>query len=200
MSKTSPSQQNKIDLCPEVLSMPNIPKPLHGVNPRTIMGKEAWDIVRQEVYKSSDYHCRGCGVSKAEARRHAWLEAHGYYDIDYKKGVVTVKMLIPICHYCHNFIHSGRLSMILGKDKTEQEVIAILEHGFKVLKDNKLKAFPFTLDLADSLGAKTYGVGAYELPENEDVKWEDWRLIWEGKEYPPMYKTYEDWQNHYAQS
>lgn len=185
-----------VELKPDILTHPNIPKPLHEVNPRNIMGKDQWDIVRQEVYKSSNYHCVACGVAKAEAKGFRWLEAHEYYHIDYENGRVEIESLQPLCHYCHNFIHSGRLAMIIGKDKTKQEVIDILEHGFKVLADNKLKAFPFTLQFAKSLGAETYGVKPYETNDS-NVSWEDWRLIWDGKEYPPKYATYEDWQERY---
>lgn len=184
------------ELKPDILSHPNIPKPLHEVNPRNIMGKEKWDEVRQKVYASSNYTCVACGVPKAEAKKFKWLEAHEYYHIDYENGRVEIDSLQPLCHYCHNFIHSGRLSMIMGKDKTEEEVIEILEHGFKVLADNKLQAFPFTIRLAESLGADTHGVEGYETNDS-NVNWEDWRLVWDGKEYPPKYATYEDWQERY---
>lgn len=188
----------KLVLKPDILMHPNIPKPLHEVNPRNIMGQEKWDIIRQEVYKTTDYHCVACGVAKAEAKGHQWLEAHEYYDIDYEAGRVKIRSLEPLCHYCHNFIHSGRLSMILGKEKSKQEVIDILEHGFKVLSYNKLKSFPFTLQLAKSLGAKTYGVKPYSQDSDSFADWEDWRLVWEGKEYPPKYRTYSEWLERYS--
>lgn len=186
------------ELHPEVLMHPNIPKPLHEVNPRNIMGRERWDVVRQEAYASTDYHCIACGVHKSEASKHKWLEAHEFYNIDYEMGRVEIDRIIPLCHYCHNFIHSGRLYMIMGKEKSEDEVTDILEHGFEVLSRHGLSAFPFTLKLAEEIGAETYGVLPSIQPDGEVPAWEDWRLIWEGQEYPPKYKTYEEWKRRYS--
>lgn len=190
---------SKIDfeLHPEVLMHPNIPKPLHEVNPRNIMGKARWDVVRKEAYASTNYHCIACGVHKTQAKKYQWLEAHEFYDIDYQEGRVSIDRIIPLCHYCHNFIHSGRLYMIMGKEKTEEEVIEILEHGFKILSDNGLDAFPFTVNFAESVGAETHGVDRNFLPDVGPVEWGDWRLIWEGVEYPPKY-TEEEWREKYA--
>jgi hypothetical protein len=189
--------KKKINMKPEILSQPNIPKPLHGIAPRTIMGQEWWDRERQKVYASTDYCCIACGVSKSEAKGYRWLEAHEYWDIDYLKGVCKVVSIEPLCHYCHNFIHSGRLNMIIGSEKSEEEVIAILEHGFKVLANNKLKCFYFTLELAKQLGAKTYGVKAYKSKQNPKIKWNDWKLIFKGKEYKSKFKDIDEWAEYY---
>lgn len=188
---------SNIKLMPEILTQPNIPKPIHGIAPRTIMGQTWWNKTRQAVYATTDYHCIACGVAKADARAHAWLEAHELWTIDYKKGTAEVKAIEPLCHYCHNFIHSGRLTAILGKEKSEQEVKNILEHGFKVLSDNKLNCFPVTLELAEQIGANTFGVTAYDMPEST-VKWEDWKVLFEGKEYKSKFANYEEWEAHYA--
>ena len=88
--------------------------------------------------------------------------------------------------------------MILGKEKNEEEVIEILEHGFKILSEAELPAFYFTVHLAHELDAETYGVLPASTPDGETPAWEDWRLVWEGVEYPPKYKTYEEWKNRFA--
>lgn len=186
------------ELHPEVLQHPNIPKPLHEVNPRNIMGKEKWDVVRQEAYRSTDYHCIACGVHKLDAKGPKWLEAHEFYNIDYEMGRVEIDRIIPLCHYCHNFIHSGRLYMIMDEEKPFTEVQKILEHGFEILAKNDLAAFPFTLKLAEEVGAETFGVLPDIRPDGEVPAWEDWRLVWEGIEYPPKYKTYEAWLKRFA--
>lgn len=88
--------------------------------------------------------------------------------------------------------------MILGKEKSEEEVIEILEHGFAILKKHGLRAFPFTVRLAEELDAETYGVMPNLEPDGEMPAWEDWRLVWQGEEYPPKYKTYEEWLRRYS--
>lgn len=181
---------------PDLLSLPNLPKPLHGIAPRTIKGQAWWNKIREEAYQSTDYHCLACGVSKEEAKGHKWLEAHEVWETDYKKGITKVIDIVPLCHYCHNFIHSGRLSKILGQEKSEKEVKEILEHGFKILSHNKLQCFPGTLELAENIGAKTYKVTAYEHPKTK-VKWENWKLIFEGKEYKSQFKDINEWEIFY---
>jgi hypothetical protein len=197
-SKTNnKTKELNFTLQPEILSHPNIPKPLHGINPRTIMGQKWWDKTRKEVYASTDYHCIACGVHKDDAKGKKWLEAHEYWDVDYKKGTATVSKIVPLCHYCHNFIHTGRLSMIIDKEKSKQEAIDILEHGFAILRDNKLKCFPVTLELAKEIGAKRFGVKAYSHPETK-VDWGGWKLIFNGKEYYSQFKDYDEWEAHYS--
>lgn len=185
-------------LCPEILTHPNIPKPLHGLSPRTIMGQEAWDVERQKVYAQSYYRCVACGVHKSEAKGPKWLEAHEFYDIDYRTGRVEIKKIVALCHYCHNFIHSGRLYMIQGKEKGVEEIKAILEHGFLVLADKGLECFYFTFDYALELGVDTHGVFPNEDTNEITVPWGDWRLIYNGKEYLPLYENYQAWRDHYA--
>lgn len=184
-----------MNLKPEILSHPNIPLPLHGLSPRVINGDAWWNKVRQETYKKYDYHCLACGTPKILAKGHQWLEAHEYYDIDYKKGTMVCKEIVPLCHYCHNFIHSGRLLAVMGKEKSVEEVRAILEHGFALLAQISLRAFPGTIALAKQVGANTFGVTAYAV--KDCVSWEKWRFIWNGKEYFSKFKNVEELNKFY---
>lgn len=190
------NEDSHLKLKPEILTHPNLPKPMHGLNPRTLLGQTWWDKTRLEAQKRTNYICIVCGVHKTKAIKHQWLEGHEYWEIDYKKGKCKVISIEPLCHYCHNFIHSGRLTEIVGGEKSKREVKEILEHGFKILSDNKLKCFPVTLELAKKLGVKT-NVKSYKAPESK-IEWIDWRLVLNGKEYEPVHKSYEDWKKYYA--
>lgn len=195
MNENKLKMQGPDQLKTEILSHPHIPKPLHGLNPRSIKGKEWWDKVRFEAQKRTNYHCAACGIHKTQAKNHQWLEGHEYWDINYHTGICKVVSIEPLCHYCHNFIHSGRLKAIMGKEKSVNEVKEILEHGLKLLSEKKLKCFPFTLRLAESLNCQTYGVEAYELDVN--AKWEDYVMILDGETYYGKFKSFKEWKEFY---
>src|SRR5271165_1557046 len=72
-------------LRPEVLLCDNIPKPLYGVNPRSILGSKWWDETRQAAYRSTEFHCIACGTPKHLTAR-GWLEGHEIYEVSYDKG------------------------------------------------------------------------------------------------------------------
>ncbi len=162
---------------PEILLHPNIPKPMHGLAPRTIMGSVWWDAERQKAYKSTGYTCAACGVPKADAEYHQWLEAHELYAIDYVKGRMVYMETVPLCHACHNFIHSGRMQAMVRKGEMKPEKQRhILERGLQILK---------------AAGIQKTG------PENSIADWADWRLVFNGVEYPPIYKTFNEWMAKY---
>ncbi len=159
---------------PEVLLCPNIPKPMHGVAPRVVLGSVWWDNERQAAYRSTDYHCIACGIPKLLAEYHQWLEGHELYKINYKKGLMTYVETVPLCHFCHNFIHSGRLEALLEAGQIHHaKYRSIIQHGDRILKQAGLKRLE-----------------AYAGPFAE---WGRWRLQIGKKKYPPLYKTEESW-------
>jgi hypothetical protein len=86
--------------------------------------------------------------------------------------------------------------MIINKEKSLQEIIEILEHGFEILSRNNLKCFPSTLYLGEQLGCNTYNVMEYEIPYIE-IPWDKWKLIWNNKEYYSKFKSFNEWRDFY---
>ena len=181
---------------PVILSHPHIPKPLHGLNPRTIKGTAWWDRERRKAYASTNYHCLACGIHKTDALIKPWLEAHEFYRIDYPKGIVTIERIVPLCHMCHRFIHSGNLLNDYFKGIVKQaQMVQILTHGVRILEKNNLEGFAFTIDLADQFKIK-HTVKPYSFA-GHGVKWGDWKLVFDGVEYPSKFKDVSEWHDHY---
>ena len=159
---------------PEVLLCPNIPKMMHGIAPRVVLGQKWWDMTRKAAYASTSFCCVACGVWKHDAQYRSWLEGHEWFSVDYKAGRVTYIECVPLCHFCHNAIHSGRLAALLEKGQiTHQKYAAILQHKERILKEAGLVVPP------DYIGPL--------------APWGSWRMVLFGKEYPPLYKTREEW-------
>lgn len=193
---------------PSILLHPNIPKPLHGLNPRSIMGQEWWDVERRKAYQSTDFHCLACGVEKSRALIHHWLEAHEYYKFDYSRGIIEIQKIVPLCHACHNYIHNGKLLRDLAKMKISQEVFwIIVGHGTSILRKNKLPNNPFMLNVLHTVKRLGYYFPAWanelltipvEFPVGgEGIAWEDWRLSFNGKLYSPIHKSFQEWKDFY---
>jgi hypothetical protein len=165
---------------PEILQHPNIPKPLHGLNPRTILGRRWWDEKRNLAYKENNYCCWACGVHKNQAKYRRWLEAHEYYIYNYSKGRAKLKTIVALCHSCHNFIHSGRLKMLLDSGEISSEKYHdIMEHGMRILNENNLD-YPWNLHNPKHVAS-----------------WKKWHIVIEGKKYYTKFDSYEDWFNYY---
>jgi len=172
--------QNKTQwtLRPKILLCPRIPDPMHGTAPRVVLGKRWWDKTRKKAYASTNYHCQACGVHKYRAEKHQWLEAHELYDTDYLAGRLTYIEAVPLCHYCHNYIHTGRLTALLEKGEvTQEDFDAVMSHGDRVLAESGLVKPP--------------------LHSGPMADWSDWKLVIDGKEYPQRYKTKEEWEQAY---
>lgn len=181
---------------PQYLTHPNIPKPLHGINPRTIMGQDWWDEKRYEAYATHDYRCWACGIHKTEAKYHHWLEAHEEYDIDYATGEVKLKGIIALCHSCHNFIHSGRLLMMWKRGEWPKEkCIDILRRGFDILNGAGLEPFHGTKRVWALLHNEDFVPG--ERERIQLAPWEQWHLVIDGTKHYSKFKNIYEWAEHY---
>ena len=150
-------------LRPELLQFPGIPKSLHGLSPRTIMGQEWWDEQRKEVYAKAGTCCQACGVYSGAAEHHQWVEAHEVYEYDYTKCLATFIEIVCLCYFCHQFAHLGRLDMMDAEGQIDGKLAsAIRRHGFSILRKAKLlkKYHPVNMSLYNtwklSFNGKTY--------------------------------------------
>lgn len=191
---------------PEVLTCENVPKALHGVAPRTILGNKWWNEKRQEVYASNDYKCLACDTPKEDAFRKQ-LHAHEWYNINYKTGEVTVRDIVPVCPTCHDFIHSGRLlktGLIEGRYQPST-VKMIMERGCYLLMSNDLKPSWSTCVNLDEMcfyieiekNVVTW-VKTHYPKEPEACEWEEWHYLIEGEKHYGQFKSYDDWAAHYT--
>lgn len=170
---------------PDLLLMPPLVKALHGVCPRDIKGDDWWLETRQAVYKTNNYHCVACGVHKSNAKLHQWLEAHEYYQVDYANTKYTLKDIIPLCHCCHAFIHYQRTTAMLNCGKINKDRFdTIMEHGKTILLE---------------IGANKDDIILPEehFPENNG-KWNDWYLEFEGVKHYSRFKNYQEWEAFYT--
>lgn len=176
---------------PELLEQPVIPPPLHGVNPRSLMGPAAWDVERRRVYRRHGLRCAACGVTAAQAFPKTHLEAHERFTVDYHARTMTLIGMEPVCPACHAFVHGGLLELRLSRNQISQVTgRRILEHGIGVLRASGGTVPLAAHDLCRKLGVR-HGLAVAAPPP--PTGWSGWRLIWDGAECPSPYATEADW-------
>jgi hypothetical protein len=198
---------------PEILQHPRLPMPLHGLNPRTIRGNEWWDQQRRAAYAANQYCCFACGVPAAQAKYESRLEAHEAYHIDYRGHRAEMIEIVALCHACHNFIHNGRLYNMLGSREISAEMfIDIMQHGFSVLKAGRLKPHVHAVEacqdgfkliqqrggILPAWQADLEAWHARAIKAKKESGWDTWRLVIDGVEYAPLFKTEQEWIDHYS--
>lgn len=194
---------------PELLLHPNIPKPLHGLNPRSILGKKWWDEKRKEAYAIHNDHCWACGIHKSKQLYKTWLEGHESYDIDYNTGKVVLKEIVALCHACHQFIHNGYLYVRYSKGEVSYNyAYNIMRHGMGVLQKAGLKPHPHaalhyllitgrTKDEADTIVIERGLLDEYD-PPSRMAAWHEWHLEIDGETYQSLFKDFDEWQAYYG--
>ena len=176
-TKSDKPVKMEFELCPEVLLCPNIPMPLHGVAPRVVLGTKWWDRTRKEAYRSTSFHCIACGVHKTAAKVKQHLEAHEVYEVDYEAGRMKYIRAVPLCYFCHNYIHDGRLQLLLQAGKiSHKRYTDIIQHGDAVLKRAGISKLP-----------KRQREDKIKLLAKQGrlASWDDWRMTYGGRVFKP---------------
>lgn len=197
------------DLRP-LVAMPNIPKPLHLINPRNLLGKQTWDRMRKFAYSQADDTCEICGNKPENLRnRHG----HEVYDIDYVNGTVTFKKVCCLCSLCHlGGIHTGRAITLYKQGNPlypKEFLLEGAEHAFEIINaynqdhpDADLRAYSTYLEylkqpelekpMRDLI--EKYNIKFYEENTKVMAEWPKWKLIIGSREYPTPYANEEEWQ------
>ncbi len=179
-SRSKSKPVSSLKLRPELLLCPNVPKPMHGIAPRTVLGRKWWDATRQAAYEASGFCCSACGVHKFQAKFRKWVEGHEIYAIDHIKGLMIYVETVALCHSCHNYVHSGRMQALLEAGKMSQaKFAAIVIHGDRVLA----------------------AAGLTRLPPHDGptADWGKWRLVVGKKRYKGLFSCEADWVKYHKE-
>lgn len=202
-----------------ILTMPNIPKPLHGQAPRTLLGSAVWNMMRKTCYTQADDTCEICGYKPEDLRaRHG----HELYSIDYATQTSEFKRVACLCKLCHIYcIHTGRaLTMYKHGDPlyTKEKLLEGAEHAFSLVhKWNEehpdkepLRLFSTWLEYTKQKELKKpmdeliekYDIKFYTAPTKYEGKkyWNKWKLVIGNKTYGTPYATYEEWEAKMAEN
>lgn len=95
-----------------------VPDGCWASNLRTLLPREAWDIIRKDAYARAGGKCMICGKPSK-------LEAHEQWSYDEKNHVQKLENIIAVCHDCHACIHIGRTQTVGDED-------AAIAHYMKV--------------------------------------------------------------------
>lgn len=186
-----------------LLTMPNVPRPLHALNPRSLMGKEEWDKQRAECYEKANGKCEICGYQCEK------LQAHELYSYNYESCAGVYKRLIALCDKCHRSIHSGRLvTMTKEGNVPVYYFFQIVEHTFSLISEynkknnTELRLYDSFLqaiknpDLADKMKMliKKYNIKFYEPIKLKKSDWPKWKLIWNTQIIQSPYASPSEWE------
>lgn len=163
-----------VALRPDVLLTGGLPAPMHGLAPRVVLGQTWWDKERKEAAKRTNDHCIACGVHKTLAKGgKKWIEGHEVYEIDWLKGTMKYLRTEPLCNFCHEFTHTGRLKALLDAKKISHgHYVAVVQHGQAILQKAGLKREDRPVEVAG---------------------WGRWRLVVGRKKYKGLFKNEAEW-------
>lgn len=193
-----------------LLCMPNLPKPLHSLAPRTIVGQARWNIMRTKCYMDADYTCQACGKYLGIGK----TQAHELYSINYENQTSKFERCVTLCGQCHELIHSGRTYTLYRKGDSRYNkdyLLKLAKRGMKLVWDynashpeNQLKMYGTLVEWAkdEELGKwlkpmiEQYDIKFYAAtdPHEDKKSWGKWRLLYDGKKYEPKYKDAKEWE------
>ncbi len=93
------------------LTIELIPLPCQRKNLRSLMGKDAWDTLRRQVYKQYNYRCAICNASNTTMYCHEiWQYEYDDNGVDAVQKLIGLIALCKMCHHCKHLRHASILS------------------------------------------------------------------------------------------
>jgi len=134
------------------LTVELVPSTQWGVNLRTALPKEQWDILRRECYRKAKYKCEICGGKGSK-----WpIEGHEIWKYDDVNHIQKLMGLIGLCPSCHQVKHFGKAQLDGNGEKalehlqkvngiTYTEAINYIHLAFQIWEDRS--QYQWELDL-----------------------------------------------------
>lgn len=196
-----------------ILTMPNVPKPVHKLCPRTILGNATWDHMRKRCYFEAGYKSQVSGFELDRSSKERTAHAHELASYDYATGEARFERTVCLSPLEHNFIHSGRMLTLYKQGSplaTKRYVLKCLENGFKLVNDwnemhknmrplrvyYTLAEYAVTPGIADEVKAliKKYNIKFYAENPHTLAPWDKWGLWIGNKFHKTPYKNEDEWK------
>lgn len=188
-----------------LLTMPNIPRPLHELCPRNIMGEKAWEQYRLNCINHAKYVCEICGKQLTYG-----AQSHELYTYSYLTGTAVFQRCVCLCGTCHAGIHSGRsVTRFKNGEISKERLLEIIENAFRIVWEYNYqhsnqeplrlyKSFRDCLkvpEIHDEVAAliQKYDIKFYKEDDQYAARWREWHLIYENATYSTKFKKYRDW-------
>lgn len=197
---------------PRLLLHSSPPDALYAITPRTIMGNQWWAEQKSAAVVKQNRQCYTCGAKESQLKFP--LEAHEHYDINYTNGRVKLVKVVALCHFCHDYIHDGRIYSQVKRNNLDDSsnirslgsyYCKVIERGENLISEF-FKTEPSILNRQIFQGwKKPYvktpplwelypllvipGVPLYEKNSHiRHPRWSDWHLVIDG--HAPVYNPY----------
>jgi len=200
-----------------ILTMPNIPRPLHTVAPRNYMGQTEWDKKRRRCYYDANYTDEIMGTDLDKGK----CQAHELYDFFYTTKTSVFKRVVCLSELTHQRgIHTGRMLSLYKKGSplySKKRVLEGVENTFRLIfeynrlnsltSDKKIKPYYVWLDYLNEPELKKevlalikrYNIEFWiEYSVNEEESWGDWKLLYNNKEYRSPFNSEADWREYFG--
>ena len=193
-----------------LLTMPNVPRALHGkgMQPRTIFGDETWGYMRKQCLVRSGYRSEVSGICPADGG----LQVHELFRYDYLQQEGVFVRCVALTGMEHDFIHSGRMVTLYKEGAaryTKEYVLSVIENGFRIINEyNKanpgqqpLRVYTSILSLLETelhdeveeLIMK-YDISFYQERIEKSKLWKGWHVIVGTNRYDTPYSNERDWK------